>query len=108
MSSQKPELPDVKSNLVVQTNDQCEGDHKLNEACDEVIKEVEILIPILKYFSEFILVYQTSNGKNLQFLAPTGALEEAMLYVRACVRACVRPCVRPCVTFLKRTLQMSF
>ena len=43
-------LPDVKSDLVIQTNDQCEGDHKLNEACDEVIKEVEILIPILKYF----------------------------------------------------------
>ena len=36
------------------------------------------------------------------FLAQTGALEEAISYVHACVRVCV------CVTFLKRTLQMSF
>ena len=38
--------------------------------------------------------------KMFYFLAPTGALGEGILSVRACV------CV--CVTFLKRTLQMSF
>ena len=50
------------------------------------------------------LIVYPSNVFLFIFLAPTGALEKAMLYVRACVRACVRPCV----TFLKRTLQMSF
>ena len=67
MSSQKPVLPDVKSDLVVQTNDQCEGDHKLNEACDEVIKEVEILIPILKYFQSLFLCIKHQMVKSFSF-----------------------------------------
>ena len=40
------------------------------------------------YNHEIAIIYLS---REKEFLAPTGALEEVILYVRACMRVCVLP-----------------